>query len=103
MSDPTQIPEVAGELGKVGAGGGLGWLAAKLVDRFFTKADKDAGKLDQVLAAVQGLDSKLGVITERQTTTRADVDKLEAAMLQLQLQVAELKGAFTHLTEQLAK
>ena len=107
MSD---IPPDAIEVGKVAGSGGLGFLVAKLADRWFTRADKDAGKLDQVLAAVNALGSKLDVQHERQITTRADVDKLEAGMLAQQLAQARLEGAFgelksrfDHLLEQLAK
>lgn len=103
MSDPNQIPEVAGEIGKVAGGGGIGYLVARLADRWFSKADKDEGKLDQLLTAVQALSSKMDVATERQITTRADVDKLEAGFLAMQLQLAELKGRFAQFTEQLAK
>ena len=74
-----------------------------LLQRFFNKTDKDEGKLDQVLAAITALSSKLDVLHERQITTRADVDKLEVGLLQLQLQVAALVGEFKHLSEQIAR
>ena len=101
MSDPLVSTETAVEVGKVAGGGGFGFLVAKVFDRFMAKADKDAGKLDQILAAVQAVTARLDVMAERQSTTRADVDKLEAAMLAQQLHVAELRGALRHLSEQM--
>lgn len=103
MADPLVTTDTAIEVGKVAGSGGLGFFLAKMADRFMAKADKDAGKLDQILSAVQALSGRLDVMAERQTTTRADVDKLEAGVFQLQLQVADLAGQFKRLLEQIAR
>lgn len=102
MSGP-EATDVVVEGGKHVASGGVGMALLALAQRFFAKQDKDAGKLDAILAAVNQMSGRLDVMQERQLNTRADVDKLETAQLQLQLQFAELKGRFEHLSEQLAK
>lgn len=106
MADPIvtdSAVEAAKTAGIGGGGAGLGFVLAKLIDRFFSRAEKDEGKLDLVLAAVNALSAKMDVQAERQITTRADVDKLEGIVTALQLELATLRGKFDHLSEQLAK
>lgn len=98
MADPT-LSDGAIEAGKVAGGGGIGFILAKLADRFFKKSDDidkaEAEALKQVLAkldivqtavtslgqqtqaSISLLGQQLAVLTEGTRRRDEDVSQLE--------------------------
>lgn len=107
MSDPTQIPEGAGEIAKLGGSTGLGAAIVFLVQRLWGSADKrDAqinAKLDVITAGVSEVKAEVGdvrsdlkVLTNDRLRDMETVKKLESVVDKLENEVAELRGAFKH-------
>lgn len=113
MADqPTTDLVVEG--GKHVASGGAGMIALAFIQRFFKKQEVDdereAKALEAVLAelktinaGVSDVKASLGILTERVSNTRADMDEIKDEHKQLLDRLSRLEGKFDHLSEQLAK
>jgi septal ring factor EnvC (AmiA/AmiB activator) len=125
MADPVQTTNDAVEIAKVGGigggGAGIGFLLAKLVERFFKKVEVDdereakaleailtemkaqSAEMKTITAAVSEVKGKLDLLADRTSTLRADMDKVETENKAILDRLARLEGKFDHLNEQLAK
>lgn len=113
MSGPETtdaVVEGSKVLGSGGLGAGLLFLAQRLFKKVEVDDEREAKALEAVAlelkalnAGVSEIKTDVKLVMQAHAGTRADVDKLEATVSSLQLQLAELKGRFEHLTEQLAK
>lgn len=114
MADPV-ISDSIVETAKVSAtGGGVGMVLLAVVQRVFKKVEVDdereAKALEGVLAELKLLNSgvnevkaTLGILTERVSNTRADMDEIKQENRALTDRLSRLEGKFDHFSEQVAK
>lgn len=113
MAD-ANIPETAIEGTKLVGSGGVGMVLLALAQRFFKKQDVDnereakalesvLGELKAINANISVVSSKVDVLTERTSTMRSDLDKLELGEKEIRERLAKLEGQFAHFVEQVAK
>jgi uncharacterized small protein (DUF1192 family) len=115
MADPQQATDALVEGGKVvGSGGGLlalGWMVAQRIFRNVEVDDeREAKALEAMVAEMKLLNSgvaemkaTLGILTERVSNTRADMDEVKDEHKVVMERLARLEGKFDHLAEQLAR
>jgi uncharacterized small protein (DUF1192 family) len=115
MSDPLVTTDAAIEGGKaVGSAGGLLAIGVMLLQRFTKKAEVDdereakalegmLGEMKLLNSGVAELKASLGILTERVSNTRADMDEIKDEHRQVMDRLAKLEGAFSHLSEQIAR
>lgn len=113
MADQS-VTETAIEGTKLVGSGGIGMAVLAIAQRFFKKQDVDnereAKALEGVLAELKAINvnisvvsSKVDVLTERTSTMRSDIDKLELGEKDIRDRLSKLEGQFAHFIEQVAK
>lgn len=99
---------------KVGSGGGLLALGYMIVNIFKKKVEVDDEREAKAMeamvaemkisnASISRVESKVDVLTERTSGLVARVDKGEARIEALQLELAEVKGQLKHILENMGR
>lgn len=103
MSDPSIIPEGAGEIAKLGASGTVGSVLTMLLGRLFKSQDKAS---DQILAEMKVLTASVAALTTQVALlgrTVTDVARLEQTVHEQGLELAALKATIAEMKDGLLR
>lgn len=106
MSDPI-LPEGVGELGKLGASGGIGSILTLLLGRLFKSQDKASEQIlvevKALTVSVGALTSQLAVLTSGTVRRDADVARLEEEVRVQGKEIAAIKATIEQISEGLLR